>query len=370
MIASAGSTAGIRPFQERDLEQVAQLWDIVFRPNSSLDSPDTTEFLRRTLLTGPLFDPELPSLVYVGRDGRVIGFLGSSVHRMKFDHRSLRAVTSAHFMIDPAAQVQGAGALLLGKLFAGPQDLTTTDTATPMTAPLWRRLGGRTQHLAGVGWVRVFQPSSVARRVLAERHQSAGWLLRAPVAPLWRLADVVLRRGIGLVSPPPRTRTSTSPALASESLSAGDAARELAKIGESFRLRPEYEPFQVEALYDDLRQFGKGAPVSRLVRQGNRTIGAYVYLLEPGSVCPVLAVACAEDDAEAVVGSLFQHASSHNAGGLVGRLEPHLQEALAQSSALFFPAAVRRLLHSRHPDVLAAIDSGTALMTRIDGEWW
>jgi hypothetical protein len=370
MTTSGGSTAGIRAFEERDLEQVGRLWDAVFRPKTSLVSSDTTEFLRRTLLSDPLFDPDVPSLVYARRDGRVIAFLGSSVHRMKFDHRSVRAVTSAHFMIDPAANVQGAGALLLGRLLAGPQDLTTTDTATPATLPLWRRFGGRPQHLGGVGWIRIFQPSSVARRLLAERPGAAGWLRRAPVAPLWRLADVVLRRGIDLVSGS-ATAPASSPATASsEPLSGAEAAGELAAIGEGFRLRADYDASQLEALYDDLARFGRGIPVSRVVRQGGRTLGAYVYLLEPGGLCPVLAVACSEDDAKAVVDSLFEHASSHDAAALVGRVEAHLQEALTQSSALFFASAIRRLVHARDPEMLAAIDSGSALMTRLDGEWW
>lgn len=368
MTVSSRAAAGIRPFEERDVEQVASLWDTVFRPGSSLAVPDTAEFLRRTLLADPWCDPDVPSLVYAQRDGRVIAFLGSSVRRMTFDQRPIRAVSSAHFMIDPSAPVQGVGALLLGKLLAGPQELTTTDTARVATQPLWRRFGGRTAHLGAIGWIRVFRPSAVTRHVLAERTGPERWFLRPPAAPLWRVADAVLRRAMDLVAPPQASRAPAT--VSSESLPAADAARELRTIGEAFRLRPVYETPELESLYADLDRFRKGVPVSRVVRQGDRTLGMYVYLLVPGGLCPVLAVACAEADAEAVVGSLFAHASGQGAAALVGRLEPHLQEALAQSSALFFAAEVRRLVHSRDPDLLAAIDSGTALMTRLDGEWW
>ncbi|MGZ4416790.1 MAG: hypothetical protein ACXVRV_01270 [Gaiellaceae bacterium] len=364
------SNAAIRGFEERDLEQVALLWDTVFRSGSSLAVPETAEFLRRTLLVDPWCDPDLPSLVYARRDGRVIGFLGSSVRRMRFDGRPVRAVSSAHFMIDPTAHVQGVGALLLGRLLAGPQDLTTTDTAGVATQPLWRRFGGRTAHLSSISWIRVFLPSAVARRLLAERIGEGRWFLRAPATPLWQVGDVVLRRAINLVSPPRSAPASSLATVSSESLSAADVAKELEAVGEAFRLRPEYQSSKLESLLDDLGRFRKGVPVSRVVRQGGRTLGAYVYLLDPGGLCPVLAVACAEDDAEAVVASLFEHASSQGAAALVGRVEAHLQEALSQSSALFFAAQVRRLVHSRDPELLAAIDSGSALMTRLDGEWW
>jgi hypothetical protein len=368
MTASRPGTAGIRAFEDRDLEQVAGLWDKVFRPKSSIASPDTAEFLRRTLLSKPWCDPELPSLVYARGDGRVIGFLGSSVHRMRFDQRPVRAVSSAHFMIDPGAHVQGAGALLLAKLLAGPQDLTTTDSATVATQPLWRRFGGTTERLAGIGWIRVFRSSTVARRVLAERFGSDRWFLRAPSTPLWRLADVVLGRAIGVLSP-----TSPTPEpghVSSEPLAASHAAGELESVAEGFRLRPAYDALHFESLYEDLERFGEGVPVFRVVRQGGRTLGAYVYLLEPEGVCPVLAVACAEDDAKPVVDSLFEDAEGNGAAAVVGRVEAHVQEALAQTSALFFAAQVRRLVHSRDSDLLAAIDSGNALMTRLDGEWW
>ncbi|HEY3463160.1 MAG TPA: hypothetical protein VGK62_06910 [Gaiellaceae bacterium] len=368
MTTSPGGRAGIRAFDEADLGQVARIWDTVFRPGSSLASRDTAGFLRRTLLSDPWHDPELPSLVYAQQDGQVIAFLGSSVRRMRFDGRSIRAVSSAHFMIDPASSVQGVGALLLGRLLAGPQELTTTDTANAATQLLWRRFGGRPAHLSGVGWVRVFRPSSVARHVLAERGGKARWFLRAPATPLWRLADVVLRRAVDLASP---SRLQGSPTAGStEPLSATAAPAELEPVWEGFRLRPEYEAAHFEALHEDLSRFGKGVPVAAVVRRGDRTLGAYVYLLEPGGVCPVLAIVCAEGDAPAVVSSLFDHASSHEAAALVGRVEPHAQESLNQSGAQFFAAEVRRLLHSRDPDLLATIDSGSASMTRLDGEWW
>lgn len=368
MTASQRGNTGIRAFDERDLEQVAALWDTVFRPRSSLASLDTAGFLRRTLLSEPWHDPELPSLVYAQRDGRVVGFLGSSVRRMRFDGRPIRAVSSAHFMIDPAAHAQGMGGLLLAQLLAGPQELTTTDTANAATQSLWRRFGGRTAHLGSVGWVRVFRPSSVARHVLADRDGAGRWFLRAPAAPLWRLADVVLRHALDLVS----TLDPSAPAAiaSSEALPPEAAATTLEPVWEGFRLRPEYEPSHFQSLLEDLGRFEKGSPVCRLVRQGDRTLGAYIYLLEPDGLSPVLAIACSEEDAPAVVDSLFDHASGHRAAALVGRVEPHVQEALAQSAALFFAAGVRRLLHSRDSELLATIDSGTALMTRLDGEWW
>src|SRR5262249_41094331 len=134
--------SGIRTFEESDLSQVARLWDRLLRPASSLQPAEAEDFLRRTLLTSPWFDPELPSLVYADAQGRVVGFLASSVRRLLYAERPITAVTAAHFMVDPDAGVRGAGALLLGRLFKGPQDLTMTDCATAETQAIWEALGG------------------------------------------------------------------------------------------------------------------------------------------------------------------------------------------------------------------------------------
>jgi hypothetical protein len=366
MTASRSRSAGIRGFREDDIPPVARLWNTVFRARFSVASSDAEGFLERTLLSHPWSDSDLPSLVYAQRDGKIVGFLGACVRRMTFDGRPIRTISSAHFMIDPTAHAQGVGALLLGRLLSGPQELTTTDTASAATRALWRSLGGSTFQLGSVSWLRIFRVSPVASRALARRFGDERWFLRSRA--LWRLAEPVLDRALRLISPPSSRKEMQE--VLSVALTPTNAAEHLPPITAGFRMRPIYEEAYLAALFQDLDQFVDGVPVARVLQSAERPVGSYVYLLRPGEICPVLQVACREEDAGAVLDGLFEDARARGAAAIVGRVEPHLWESLAQNGALFFASDERRLIHSREPELLNAIYSGDALMTRLDGEWW
>jgi GNAT superfamily N-acetyltransferase len=367
MIVSGRRSAGIRAFQEDDIPPVAELWNTVLRDRSAIGSADAEGFLQRTLLSNPWSDSDLPSLVYAQADGRIVGFLGASVRRMTFEGRPIRAISSAHFMVDPTAHAHGVGALLLGRLLSGPQELTTTDTASAAARALWSGMGGSTSLLGSVSWLRVFRASRVARRALERRFGEERWFLGARARPLWRLANPVLNGAFGLISP----RSSPNEThLSSEALTPNKAAEHLPRITAGFRMRPIYEEPYLASLFEDLDRFADGVAVARLVHSGGRPVGSYVYLLRPGEICPVLQVACQEEDAGAVLDDLFEDARERGAGATVGRVEPHLWESLVQNGTFLFASDARRLIHSREPALLSAVYSGDALMTRLDGEWW
>lgn len=361
-------SAGIRPFQEEDIDDVARLWDSVLRSSSSLASSDTCGFLRRTLLSNPWADPELPSLVYVGEDGKIGGFVGCCVRRMVFDDRPIRTVCSSHLLIDPTAPARGVGALLLGRLLNGSQELSVTDTASAAARAMWEGLGGQTVHLGSVGWTYIFRPSHIAQVMFARRPGSQRWFMRPAAQPVRLLVDVALRYGIRALFPP---HTGNAPdEISTEPLTPRAAAEHLPAITTPFRLRPDYDALYLESVFQDLDLFGNGAPVARLVRSGRRILGSYVYLLRPDSICPVLQVTTRERDADTVLRDLREHARAHKAAALVGRVEPHLQEALHGNAVFLFAAEARWLIHSRDPELLNTIHSGNVLMTLLDSEWW
>jgi hypothetical protein len=263
-------------------------------------------------------------------------------------------------MTDPDRSNRATGALLLARLLRGPQELSTTDTASPLVRAMWHRLGGETVHLGSVSWVRVFRPSAVARNVLGSRK----WWLRAATRPAWLAADSAFRRLIGSLYP------ATEAEVSAEQLEPLVAGEHLTKIAASFRVRPVYEPQYLEWLFEELSRFGEGTPVRRLIRSRGRAVGSYVYLLQRDGISRVLQVAAREEDAEAVLDDLFEHARAHGAAALRGRVEPHLQQALRRRGVFLFPAGAYTLVHSRHSELLHAIQCGDALNTLLDGEWW
>jgi hypothetical protein len=115
----------------------------------------------------------------------------------------------------------------------------------------------------------------------------------------------------------------------------------------------------------------RGTLVSRLVRdRKHRVRGWYVYYLRPGGIGHVLQIVGNERDLDDVLSDLFFNAWSNGAAALRGRVDAHLREPLARRRCLFRPSESLALIHARDPKLLHAIQSGSALLTRMEGEWW
>jgi hypothetical protein len=66
---------------------------------------------------------------------------------------------------------------------------------------------------------------------------------------------------------------------------------------------------------------------------------------------------------------VFAHAVGEGGAAVQGRVEANLLAEIAHRGALFRFSA-RSLIHARDTDLLGAVTSGHALLTRLDGEWW
>src|SRR6185312_11838340 len=113
----------IRSLRQDDLSQVVALYRSYLAVPNFAGEDELRMAFEQVFLGQPLSDPSIPSLVFEGSDGEILGFIGSLVGA-------------------PRARQLGAGGLLLRKYLAGPQDLTMTDTAGSATEQMWKRLGG------------------------------------------------------------------------------------------------------------------------------------------------------------------------------------------------------------------------------------
>jgi hypothetical protein len=83
----------------------------------------------------------------------------------------------------------------------------------------------------------------------------------------------------------------------------------------------------------------------------------------------VLQIASREDRQQEVVAHLASDARAQGAIAVVGRLEPGLAEPLANHFTLLFRRKYFMLVHSRFPEILSAIHTGDAFISRLEGEW-
>ena len=353
----------IRPLERSDLPEVARLYEHVARSGSWEAPPELAGYFEHTFFDYPWADSEIPSLVYLD-DGKIAGFLGSNVRRFVYEGQPVRLAISGQLVTDPTVRNRAAGAFLLRRYLDGPQDLTITDTASDTARRIWEGLGGETSHLGCVGWARVFGPWRSAWDFKTRRGGSG---MTPVVKPLLTALDtassLVARRALRV----------GKAAATTEELTPASMGEHLASVTKSYSLHPDYDDRDgvgwLLAQMAEVRP--RGTLVARLVRAPDgRVLGWFVYYHRRGGIAQALQVAAGGNDVGDVLDALLADARGRRAAAVQGRVEPHLLERLGERRCLLHKSGYLALIHSRRPELLHAIHSGRALLTRMDGEWW
>lgn len=351
----------IRPLTGADVPGLALLYEQVMRSQRSQPPPLLAPALERMFLGQPWRDPEIPSLVCCDGDGRVVGFIGSLVRRLKWQGKPLRLAACGPLIAAPEARSRGVGALLLQRFLAGPQDITTTDGGTDVVAQLWTRLGGVNLGLYALNWVEFLSPVAFAVSYGLEHRQRLSWL--RPIArPVCAPLDALVAR---LRRPPARTV-----AVVSEPLEPATVAAHIEQLAAG-RLYPAYDVDHVGWLFREMSQLtSRGTFCRHLVRDAvGQVLGWHVSFVKPGGFADVVQLVAAPGVYEQVLGDLFEQIQALGAAAVRGRLEPHLVAPLT-ARRTWSCRGLPGLFHARDRSLLAALALGEALITRMDGEWW
>jgi hypothetical protein len=163
----------------------------------------------------------------------------------------------------------------------------------------------------------------------------------------------------------------THPGTVDELLTPALLLENMSLVTRSLRLAPDYDESMLEWLFAELHNNRTwGTPHRRLVRSDSgRVLGWYVYYALGDEGCQLLQLAARERQEGAVLDNLFAHAVAHGGAAVQGRVEGRIVAELAQRGALF-RFSPRSLIYSRNTDLLGAVTSGHALLTRLEGDWW
>jgi hypothetical protein len=355
----------IRSLRPEDLTGVVALYRAhLARPNVAHPDELRTAF-EQVFLGQPLSDPAIPSLVFHGADGEILGFIGSLVHQMRFGQRPIRLACSSSLVVSPKARQFGAGGLLLRKYLAGPQDLTMTDTAGRATEQMWKRLGGSMYPLGSVTWLHLIHP---LRAAIGLKLWHSGKHRQLPMArPLCRPLDGVYSR---FTNTDPTDGTGGLEKHTEEPLSPQLLIDHLCLGPQRFDLLPDHDTESLGMLFDHIgRSRSNGRLVKNLVRDARgRPVGWYVASLLPSDIYRVLGCAATPGNE----GLLFRHvlgnAKHLNAAAVAGRVEPWLLEVLPRRTMMF--SRVRFLIHSRDEALCDAVRSSKALLTGLQSDVW
>jgi len=291
----------------------------------------------------------------------VIGSIGAQERPLLFDGASLRGICVSHLVVDPSQRAGAAGALLVRTLLSGNQDLTFTDSATEEVVRIWAAFGARVDHARTGGWMVIASPARWLARVGVNglrRGKDRRLLLPTAAFPLQAAGRHVL----------PQAFPEPAPDVQGMDATPAEIAEYLPTL-KSIRVRVNYDANYLSWLFQHLGSLG--SPLThRIVMRGGDPIGWYVYLRR--QTARLIHLAAATRQAEAVFAEFASHAQARGALALAGRMEPHLDEPLRRRMAAI-GLAQRPLVHTRNPDLRAALSSSRALLTEmdlIDSEWW
>ena len=351
---------GIRTFQETDVPGVALLYRETFASDHMPEPRRIAAYFRELFFENPWCEMGLQSFVYEEKDGHIAGFVGVLPRRMLANGRSIVAVITLHFMVQPSSRTRLAGIELCRKVFQGPQDLTITDGANDLGRRVWEGLGGSNALLYSLYWIRPLRPTQyLMSRLIKPTFLSA---VKYVSLPFGKLADAIARR------------------FGPSQLRAKEAGRDLDPktyldylpiFAKDEGIRPDYDSRTLEWLFHraaerrDVGEFHK--IVVRNAKQ--ETLGWYVYYLIPKGTSTVLQLAGTEDSIKEVIDHLFYHAWAGGSLAVSGRVDPLFMQQLSDKHCFFDRRGPWVLVHSRRPEILHAIQQGKAFLTRLEGEW-
>jgi hypothetical protein len=303
-------------------------------------------------------DDELPSLVAV-EDGEVIGFIRSQVRRMQFDGQAIRGVCLSDLVVSDSHRRGAPGALLLGRLLSGPQDVTWSDSATDLVVRAWQTFGGHLDHARAADFMIVLRPATWITRIVAAR--ARGNAVNRTLMPVGAVPVHAAGRWITGAA-----TTEPEPGFTGETADAETIAAELPAISRRRRVGVDWDQPQLERTFEQIESLNGDLTV-RLVRRGGKAVGWYAALIRSGGTSRVLHLAAPERTVDPVLADLIDHAATAGSAVLSGRAEPHLEAPLRKRhAALGF--AWQPVIRARDPELAAALSTGASLLTRLDGE--
>jgi hypothetical protein len=356
----------VRSFVKSDIPQVAELYRKVFS-HSGHPSEALKAYIEEVFLDNPLYDPNLPSLLYEEDGGRIVGFLGVMPRRMLMKGQSLKMAVASQFMVDPASRGEFAGVKLLKVFFSGPQHIAMTDGANATARGLWETMGGVSVPIYSIYWMRTLRPWQYGMERLREGGE-AWWHLGLPAArPLCRLLDTTMAarlEGYGF-------RPGTLPYHAQEESNEDTICGILTRLAAGWSLHPEYTPTSMKWLLSIAGQKTKFGPLrNEVLHTPEREIaGCYVYYLNVDGVSNVLQLAALPGTISGVLEHLFYVAWRQGSVAISGRLEPKYMHEIYHQRCRFRCGSAM-LVHAKDPALLHPIYTGNAFLTRLEGEWW
>jgi hypothetical protein len=354
---------GVRAVEPAHVSGIARLFHKTFRGGRGAPPASLSAYFHALLFEHPWRDMELPSLVHVSAVGSVDGFMGVLPQSMTIGGKPVRAAIAGMLMADEPQKNPLTGARLLRAFFAGPQDISISETANPLSHGMWTRLGGSVLPLHSMEWFKVLRPFGAAAAVLSHGAPAAKIL-----SPFASASDALLSR---FKRNPFRFELPASAALIRGEDADEDRFIACAlRFAAQFELRPCWNKTVLRWLLTKAAVKESHGPMMRrlVYGKGDAPIGGYIAYMRPKGVAWVLQILAEPGRAGPVLDNLAAYAHGHGAVALRGKTHPLLMEPLLTRGCLFLHRS-STLVHARDASLMAAA-SRNGLINGLAGETW
>lgn len=355
----------VRAARPADVRSIAALHRKSFGEASHLPRRALEEYLLEVLFRGPWQDEERSSLVYETEQGRLAGFLGLFDRPMRLNGRRLRATVSTQLVADPDVDRPQIPFQLMSAALDSDSDMVFTDAASHLSREIWVASGGETVLSLGGYWVRPLRPVSWLTDFVGRR---SGWLSGAARAarPLSGVLDSAARQLR------PDVFGDADISLRASSLTPEIMCRELPRLLGDHALVPEYDLDSLEWHFRRLEEKREVGDISavHLYDESGETVGWHLYYPSEDGAAEVVQVASLPSRRDQVLRHLFGHARERGAIALRGRVNARMLDSYVRNHCLFYYEGPWTMMSSDDPEVRAAVHSGDAWLSRLEGEWW
>jgi hypothetical protein len=356
----------VRPFVETDIPQATDLYWHNMRRKKTPVPPAMEACFKELYFTNPWADRSFPSLVYVDRNGKVVGFVGAFVRNMSFCGKPISVSLGGNLIVHPEARSGLAAARLVGAFLSGKQDLQLTDSANDRARNVEERMGCYTIPALNIHWARPLRLGQYAAYNLSRLAGRAisPWLMLG-AKPLSSFADAMAAKFSANPFRPVKSR------LQGAELEVETLLQCMIEFRKGYSLWPEYDAASLGWLLSFLeRRCAHGELRKVLVRdEDQKAIGWYIYYVVRGGVGEVVQLGGDQKFTKEILEHLFQDALEQGVIAVHGAVDLRHMADFSDKGCLFTCRGGWTLAKSKNEQILTVLRRGDALFSRLDGEW-
>ena len=358
--------ARVRPLVETDLEQVAELFMQRFR--KARRTPGARAEIAACMKTLYLDHPgrvgDADALVSLDSDGRIGAFVGATRARFRLDGEPLNVCISGTLMASPEPRHALAAVQILRESRKLDYDLIVTDSANRASLAVCQAMNYFPVSPDSLEWMCVFEPAALALDKLRQRVASP---LLGALRPLARALDLAAAAALRGAAPPAKLGVWRDEAADAESYIAA-----VAKLGATFRLRPDLDDSEFHWLIARARERQSAGPLHLrvLYDPAGRPAGAYAAYGGKGEAARVFHCLAAPNAWGRLFDAMRESARARGCIAAHGPLKaPMMAHAYAVRGVVFYYAC-GMLAYTNRADVRTAIERGEAILGGFAGDRW